>query len=62
MLAAAHTPAAGVKVAVHVRPPSPEWNHYRVTCNDGVIKLALFIGYLLLISRMDGTLAAFGSR
>jgi hypothetical protein len=21
--------------------PSPEWNHYRVTCNDGVIKLAV---------------------
>lgn len=21
--------------------PSPEWNHYRITCNDGVIKLAV---------------------
>lgn len=21
--------------------PSPEWNHYRVTCNDGVLKLAV---------------------
>jgi 3-keto-disaccharide hydrolase len=21
--------------------PSPEWNHYRITCNDGVLKLAV---------------------
>ena len=25
----------------HRAKPSPEWNHYRVTCNDGVIKLAV---------------------
>jgi len=25
----------------HLCKPSPEWNHYRITCNDGVIKLAV---------------------
>ena len=25
----------------HRCKPSPEWNHYRITCNDGVIKLAV---------------------
>lgn len=25
----------------HRAKPSPEWNHYRVECNDGVIKLAV---------------------
>lgn len=25
----------------HLCKPSPEWNHYRITCKDGVIKLAV---------------------
>src|SRR4029453_6896291 len=25
----------------HRAKPSPEWNHYRITCNNGVIKLAV---------------------
>ena len=25
----------------HLSKPSPQWNHYRITCNDGTIKLAV---------------------
>ena len=39
------SPAADVPVPALKAPrrakPAPEWNHYRVTCQDGAIKLAV---------------------